>query len=73
MRVDLVQKNSMTTFVIYFTTAWLAQLEGHQTAEWEVVVLNPSRTNQGPKITGKIMLAMHLQTCLSSDDHNIGR
>ena len=46
---------------------------GHQTAEQEVAGLNPSwTTNQVPKITGKIMLAVHLQTCLSSDDCIIG-
>ena len=49
--------------------AWLVQLVGRQTTEREVAGSNPGRTtNQGLKITGKIMLAVHQQPCLSSDD-----
>ena len=52
------------------TAAWLAQLVECRTTEWEAAGSNPCWTNQGLKIIGKIMLAVHLQTCLSSDDRS---
>ena len=71
---NLVDGESSVSFIALLTAAWLAQLVWHQTAETEVVGSNPGQTtNQVLKITGKIMLAVHLQTCLSSDDCIIGR
>ena len=70
---NLVDGQILVSLIALLIAAWLAQLVWHQTAETEVVGSNPGQTNQVLKITGKIMLAVHLQTCLSSGDRAIRR